>query len=189
MTTEESVITPEMKEAIGVDSEPVSYDVEKGAIKKFAQAIGDDNPLFNDEQAARKSRYGGIIASPTFMRSLISNSPPSFKNPYSAALDGGSEWEYFEPVRAGDRITVTTRIADTGRPLRRATNTLKSFSENRVRAIFLNLAEFVRSMCSPRAVRRSEVSSCILLTRSSAGAGDSSAIVTPAFSALRIFRR
>lgn len=112
MTTEESVITPEMKAAIGVDSEPITYDVEKGAIVKFAQAIGDDNPLFNDEQAARKSRHGGMIAPPTFMRSLISKSPPSFKSPYSAALDGGSEWEYFEPVRPGDRITVTTKIAD-----------------------------------------------------------------------------
>jgi acyl dehydratase len=112
MTAEDSVITPEMKAAIGIESEPVSYDVEKGAIIKFAQAIGDNNPLFNDEQAARKSRHGGIIASPTFMRSLISNSPPSFKSPYSAALDGGSEWEYFEPVRAGDHITVTTKIAD-----------------------------------------------------------------------------
>lgn len=112
MTTEESVITAEMKEAIGVESEPITHDVEKGAIIKFAQAIGDDNPLFNDEQAARKSRYGGMIAPPTFMRSLISNSPPSFKSPYSAALDGGSEWEYFEPVRPGDRITVTTKLAD-----------------------------------------------------------------------------
>ena len=112
MTTEESVITAEMKEAIGVESEPITHDVEKGAIIKFAQAIGDDNPLFNDEAAARKSRYGGIIAPPTFMRSLSSNSPPSFKSPYSAALDGGSEWEYFEPVRPGDRITVITKIAD-----------------------------------------------------------------------------
>ena len=112
MTTEESVITVAMKETIGVESEPITHEVERGAIIKFAQAIGDDNPLFNDEQAARMSRYGGIIASPTFMRSLMSNSPPSFKNPYSAALDGGSEWEYFEPVRPGDRITVTTKIAD-----------------------------------------------------------------------------
>lgn len=110
--TQESVITQDIKNAIGAESEPITYEVEKGAIVKFAQAIGDDNPLFNDEEAARKTRYGGIIASPTFMRSLISKPTPSFKNPYPAALDGGSQWEYFEPVRPGDRITVTTRIAD-----------------------------------------------------------------------------
>ena len=27
-------------------------------------------------------------------------------------LDGGSEWEYFEPIRPGDRISVVSKIAD-----------------------------------------------------------------------------
>ncbi|MCY3543854.1 MAG: MaoC family dehydratase N-terminal domain-containing protein [Chloroflexi bacterium] len=110
--TQESVITQQMRDAVGVESEPITHDVEKGAIVKFAQAIGDTNPLFNDEAAARQTRYGGIIAPPTFMRSLISNPAPDFKSPYSANLDGGSQWEYFHPVRPGDRITVTTKLAD-----------------------------------------------------------------------------
>ena len=46
------------------------------------------------------------------MRSLPSNSPPAYENPYPANLDGGSQWEYFHPVRPGDRITVTTMLAD-----------------------------------------------------------------------------
>ena len=33
-------------------------------------------------------------------------------SPYPANLDGGSEWDYFEPVRPGDRITVTNYLAD-----------------------------------------------------------------------------
>ena len=110
--TQESVITQQMRDAVGVESEPITHDVEKGAIIKFAQAIGDTNPLFNDEAAARQTRYGGIIAPPTFMRSLISNPAPDFKSPYSANLDGGSQWEYFHPVRPGDRITVTTKLAN-----------------------------------------------------------------------------
>ena len=111
--TQESAITPEMKASIGIESDPVTHDVEKGAIIKFAEAIGDTNPIFNDEVAARKSRYGGMVAPPTFLRSI--NPGPlkvDFRNPYSANLDGGSEWEYFEPIRPGDRITVTTMIAD-----------------------------------------------------------------------------
>ena len=55
-----------MKDAIGVESEPVVNDVEKGAIIKFAQAIGDESPVFNDEDAARQTKYGGLIAPPTF---------------------------------------------------------------------------------------------------------------------------
>ncbi len=110
--TQESVITQEMREALGVESEPITHEVERGAIVKFAQAIGDTNPIYNDEEAARQTRYGGIIAPPTFMRLLNSNPAPAFKNPYPANLDGGSQWEYFQPVRPGDRITVTTMLAD-----------------------------------------------------------------------------
>ena len=58
MTTEESVITAAMKETIGVESEPITHEVEKGAIIKFAQAIGDRNPAYPD------------VAPPTFLRSV-----------------------------------------------------------------------------------------------------------------------
>ena len=111
--TQESAITPEMRAAIDVESEPLTHDVEKGAIIKFAEAIGDTNPIFNDEVAARQSKYGGMIAPPTFLRSMSAGAlKVDFRIPYSANLDGGSEWEYFEPIRPGDRITVTTKIAD-----------------------------------------------------------------------------
>ena len=109
----ESVITQEMRDVIGVESEPATQEIEKGAVIRFARAIGDSNPLFTDEVAARKSKYGGLIAPPTFLRSVIAGPPTvEFKNPYSASLDGGSEWEYFEPVRPGDRITHTVRVSD-----------------------------------------------------------------------------
>ena len=111
--TQESAISDEMRTAINVESEPYTNAVEQGAIEKFARAIGDTNPLFSDEAAARKSRYGGIIAPPTFFRSLRSGpSKVDVQSPYPANLDGGSEWEYFEPVRPGDRITVTTYLAN-----------------------------------------------------------------------------
>ena len=102
--TQESAITPEMRAAIGVESEPYTNDVEKGAILKFARAIGDTNPIYSDDEAARQSRYGGLIAPPTFFR-LFRSGPMKVdvKSPYSANLDGGSEWEYYEPVRPGDQ--------------------------------------------------------------------------------------
>ena len=110
---EESVIIQEMRDAVGVDSEPATHEVEKGAIARFAGAIGDPNPLYRDEQASRGSRYGGIIAPPTFLRSMEAGPPKvELRTPYTALLDGGSEWEYFEPMRPGDTITVTSRIVD-----------------------------------------------------------------------------
>ena len=110
---QESVITPEMRAAVGVESEPYTNEIEKGAIVKFARAIGDSNPIYTDEEAARRSRYGGLVAPPTFFRSLRSGPMKvDVKSPYPANLDGGSEWEYYEPTRPGDRITVTHKISN-----------------------------------------------------------------------------
>ena len=114
MSTSAALLTEEMRQqAIGLESDPVTLEVEKGAIINFARAIGDDNPLFNDETAARRSRYGGLIAPPTFLRSVGFISPQiPFEIPLGRLLDGGSDWEYFEPVRPGDRITAVGRITD-----------------------------------------------------------------------------
>ena len=101
------------QQAIGCESAPRTVEIEKGAIVKFAEAIGDDNPVFNDEMAARDSQYGGLIAPPTFLRSVVSARPElPFDVPFERVLDGGSDWEYFVPIRPGDRITAVSRIDD-----------------------------------------------------------------------------
>ena len=43
----ESVITQDMRDAIGVDSEPETHTVEMGAVRRFAEAIGDSNPIYS----------------------------------------------------------------------------------------------------------------------------------------------
>jgi acyl dehydratase len=105
-------VTDEITKLIGTETEPVTWDVERGAIRRFAEALGDSNPLYADEKAARHSRFGGIIAPPTFYRSLPAARRISIPNLPSRGLDGGSEWEFFLPLRPGDRITVTTRLVE-----------------------------------------------------------------------------
>ena len=117
MSDKKSVITKELRDAIGIESEPVTKEIEKGAIIKFAEAIGDTNPIYSDEEVARNTKFGGIIAPPTFLRSIDGFLGPStgkakIESPYSAVVDGGSEWEYFEDVRPGDLITVTKYLSD-----------------------------------------------------------------------------
>ena len=56
--TQESVITEAVRNAIGVESAPVTHTIELGAIQGFSRAIGDPNPVFNDEAAASSTRYG-----------------------------------------------------------------------------------------------------------------------------------
>lgn len=106
-------VTDEVMKQIGTQSEARVVEVERGAIRRFAEAIGDPNPLFNDEAAARRTRFGGMIAPPTFCRSLGAAIPEiKIAMPAFRGLDGGSEWEYFEPIRPGDRISVVSKIAD-----------------------------------------------------------------------------
>jgi acyl dehydratase len=108
-----SVITDEMKAAIGKKGKPVTHLIEKGAVRRFAQAIGDPNPLWNDEAKARKTRYGGMVVPPTFFCSLAGDPAAMRINlPYTRRLNGGDEWEYFQPVHVGDRITVVSELAD-----------------------------------------------------------------------------
>lgn len=112
--TQSGVLTEEhRRQVLGVRFPPVVAEIEKSHIKRFAEAVGDRNPLWNDERAARKTRYGSIIAPPTFLRILPLGRPDaSLDLPGSRKVDGGSEWEYFEPVRSGDRITAHRRIVD-----------------------------------------------------------------------------
>jgi acyl dehydratase len=104
----------ELKKKIGLDWPPVVYDIEKGMIRRFAQAVGDPNPLWQDDEYARMSNYGGIIAPPTFAlimgfdRMLQSLDPGSSLT----VLHGSTELECYQPIRPGDVITVTTRIAN-----------------------------------------------------------------------------
>jgi acyl dehydratase len=106
-------VTEEARQQIGKVSETRTYEVERGAIRRIAEAIGHLNPLFNDEKAARHTRFGGMIAPPTFCRLLgapivdVKLNMEQFRG-----LDGGSDWEYFEPIRPGDRITVQSKLAD-----------------------------------------------------------------------------
>jgi acyl dehydratase len=91
-------------------------EVEKGHIRKFAEAIGDDNPLHHDEEYAKKSRYGGIIAPPTFVTTLGFESKENLMAGldinYARLLHGEQEYEYHKPIMAGDVISFSTKITD-----------------------------------------------------------------------------
>ena len=110
---EDSVLTAEMRALIGTESEPVTYEISKWDLQRFACAIGDPNPLYSDQSAAASSRFGTMIAPPTFLRCLLPGpSPKPFPEPFAHILDGGSKYTFFHPVRVGDSITVTRGLKD-----------------------------------------------------------------------------
>ncbi len=110
--SEASVMTDELRKQIGVEGEPLVVEMEKGMLRKFVDAIGDPNPLWSDEEHAKKSKYGGIIAPPTFVLTIGSEQFQEVLALISAGtvLLGGTELEFYQPVRPGDWITVITKI-------------------------------------------------------------------------------
>ncbi len=102
------------KSLIGREGEPVVHEVEKGAIRRFAEALGDPNPIYVDELAAKAAGYPSLVAPPTFPIALVAND--RFRHSLDlgtrSMLHGDQQLEYARPVFAGDRITVTSRVAD-----------------------------------------------------------------------------
>ena len=120
------MIPEEIKKLIGASGPVQYYEVEKGAIRRFAEAVDDANPLYQDAAYARKSRYGSIIAPPGFFgwpqkqargSPLAVDIPPELESafeqagyPLSLVLDGGMEYEFFLPVHAGDILSAVTTV-------------------------------------------------------------------------------
>jgi hypothetical protein len=104
----------ELKSYLGARGEPIDIEVEKGAIRKFARAIGETNPLYFDEEYAATTRFGGMIAPPTFVAALKAPLPVLPEPPFSfrVHLHTGDVIENFRPVRAGDVITSVAELTD-----------------------------------------------------------------------------
>jgi len=99
---------------VGRKSKPARHLIERGAIRRFAEAIGDSNPLWVDEEYARKTRHGGIVAPPTFPFTLPagSNVREGLPIDLKKILHGEIEFEYRRPLRAGEVITCSAEIVD-----------------------------------------------------------------------------
>lgn len=102
------------KNAIGRSSPPTLNEVEKGAVRRFAESLGDYNPIYYDEEYAKASGYPGIVAPPTFPASFHSAADlrELLGVGIKSLLHAEQAFEYERPIFAGDRIYVTTRVAD-----------------------------------------------------------------------------
>jgi acyl dehydratase len=101
-----------LKEWIGKQSNPIKNTIEAGAVKKFALAIGDDNPLYTDAQAANESRYGGLIAPPTYPFTLDYGKIEGLPLPSKGLIHGEQIFSYDRPLQIGEDIFCFTMLAD-----------------------------------------------------------------------------
>ncbi|MCX4674977.1 MaoC family dehydratase N-terminal domain-containing protein [Streptomyces sp. NBC_01433] len=93
-----------------------AYEVGREKIREFAEAVGDTNPVYVDPAAAEALGHSDVIAPPTFVFSITFKAAgvvvqdPQLGLDYSRVVHGDQKFTYVRPVRAGDRLTVTSTI-------------------------------------------------------------------------------
>lgn len=116
------MVPEELKQYVGKIDPPHVREVEQGAIRRYADAVGNGNPLYSDVEYACASAYGTIIAPPGFFGWAASAAPQSegiiglmtalINAGYYRILDGGMSYEFFLPVRVGDTLVASPRVKD-----------------------------------------------------------------------------
>jgi acyl dehydratase len=107
-------------EAVGRSWDPVSFDVEAARIVQYADAIGAESPLHHDADAARDAGFRDVVAPPMFcvVYSSVAMGPaildPELGINIASMVHGAQEFEWGEPVCAGDSIStaVTCKSID-----------------------------------------------------------------------------
>jgi hypothetical protein len=135
-----ALLTEELKKYIGIRSqtETACDAVERGAVRRYAQAIQDEDPIYS-EPCANNARYGGPVAPPLFPTHMFRRPfgapdplqarahDPDFDGLSSGAssglpelepikhlalLNGGSEIEFYRYARHGETVKLRSRYAD-----------------------------------------------------------------------------
>ena len=116
MTTHKFLTYEEVKNSIGIESEHSMFEIEKEPIRRWAEAIGDPNPLFHDEIYCQKRGYRSLVAPPSFLTNydypLTPFKAPKYPVITGRTLNGGNEYECYQTVQAGDSISVTIMTSD-----------------------------------------------------------------------------
>jgi len=87
-----------------------TFPVERGKVREFASAIFDDNPVYVDEETP--------LAPPTFTMTsqfwpaTLDGPMPDLGIDFARVVHGEQEFEYIEPIRAGDVLTGEIKVAD-----------------------------------------------------------------------------
>lgn len=120
-----TLLTDEVRAWLGREAVFEAPDeLGRAAIRYFAIAIGDRNPLYVDQQYAHDHGYPDVIAPPTLICETNQFVPGErsprgtldqifeFDVPGTRQIRGGNEYEFLRPVLPSDRITIHWRITD-----------------------------------------------------------------------------
>jgi acyl dehydratase len=115
-----ALLTEELKTWIGREAHyPAREELGRASIRYFALALGDDNPLYVDDDYAREAGYASVIAPPTLVCETCQyahrrpDEEGYIGHEWHLPVEGcrliraGNEYEFVRPVLPADRISVT----------------------------------------------------------------------------------
>jgi hypothetical protein len=121
MTTDgdSKLLTPELLALVGRSWPAVTYEVEAAGIRMWARAVGFDDPVYYDEGVAHERGFERIPAPPGYVGAPVLGigdpepGPPirGLHPDVQRSLNGGTEFDYRDPILAGDKLIATTTIA------------------------------------------------------------------------------
>ncbi|HSS34043.1 MAG TPA: MaoC family dehydratase N-terminal domain-containing protein [Solirubrobacterales bacterium] len=102
-------------DAVGKEWPGTTYQAGREKIKEYATALGIDNPVHFDVEAARAAGFRDVVAPPMF--AVVYSGPalgpvlfdPAVEMNFAAMVHGGQEFVWGEPVCSGDEITTTSK--------------------------------------------------------------------------------
>ena len=104
------------KEAVGKGMGPFAYTTWERKIRQFIEATGDKNPLYIDEEFAKKSKYGGLIAplamANAYFVAMAWSVVDLCKIDRSRLVHGEQEYEFIKPIKHGTLLSMYFKIID-----------------------------------------------------------------------------
>jgi len=103
--------------AVGREFTPVTARVEPGRLRFFLDTLGEDNPVYRDENAARAAGYSARPVPPTYLfclEMMDATVPFEFLSALNIdlarVLHGEQRFGYFSPVVIRDVLTFRPRV-------------------------------------------------------------------------------
>ena len=103
---------------IGASLADSTLSIDAARLKFFAEAIGETNPIYVDDDAARAAGHKDILVPPTFLMAGTMDSGVMFDMldrmnvSLGKVLHGEQQFEYLAPVFVGDIVSISSIIVD-----------------------------------------------------------------------------